>query len=187
MVEKRRSRHRQRPWLGDFYVGIILGLLVGILVGCVLCTMAVAAYEEPRQEGAEFSGPKPIIYTLAEPEAPTQPEEPEQPQPVSLGWYTITAYCPCEKCCGKTPEDPWYGITATGTRATQGRTIAVDPTVIPYGSVVYFEGPEGLVTGYVAEDCGGAIQGNRIDLYFDSHQEALEWGVREMEVFATND
>lgn len=103
--------------------------------------------------------------------------------PTSIGWFTITAYCACEECCGKTPDDPWYGITATGTRATEGRTVAVDPRVIPLGGTIYFEGPSGLVGGYIAEDTGGAIKGNRIDLYFDSHAAALEWGVRTLEVF----
>lgn len=84
---------------------------------------------------------------------------------------TATAYCPCVKCCGK--DD---GITATGTKATAGRTIAVDPRVIPYGSKVIING----IT-YIAEDCGGAIKSNRIDIFFDTHQEAREWGRRTVE------
>lgn len=112
-------------------------------------------------------------------------DETDEPAvPVSIGWFTVTAYCACEKCCGKTLDNPWYGITATGTRATEGRTVAVDPRVIPLGGTIYFEGPDGLVGGYIAEDTGGAIKGNRIDLYFDSHEEALEWGVRTLEVYA---
>ena len=86
--------------------------------------------------------------------------------------FLITAYCPCLSCCGKTD-----GITATGTKATEGRTIAVDPNKIPYGTEVVIDGKT-----YIAEDCGGAIKGNRIDLYFDSHQSALEWGRQEKEV-----
>jgi 3D (Asp-Asp-Asp) domain-containing protein len=85
--------------------------------------------------------------------------------------FKVTAYCPCIKCCGKTD-----GITATGTVATAGRTIAVDPTVIPYGSEVILNG----VT-YIAEDCGGAIKGNKIDMFFDTHEEALQWGVKYIE------
>jgi 3D (Asp-Asp-Asp) domain-containing protein len=77
------------------------------------------------------------------------------------------------KCCGKTD-----GITSTGTEATQGRTIAVDPKKIPYGTEVEIEG----VGVRVAEDCGGAIKGNRIDLYFDSHQEALNFGRQTLQV-----
>lgn len=106
-------------------------------------------------------------------------EEEKEKQLQSLGWFIITAYCPCEKCCGKWSD----GITATGTTATEGRTIAVDPSIISLGSVVYFEGVDGLVSGYIAEDTGGAIKGNRIDLFFDDHQEALEWGIKELEVF----
>lgn len=84
--------------------------------------------------------------------------------------FTITAYCGCEKCCGKTDR-----ITATGTHAIEGVTIAVDPTVIPYGSMVDIEG----IGTFVAEDCGGAIKGNRIDIYFENHADALTFGVWE--------
>ena len=93
---------------------------------------------------------------------------------VPLGEYRITAYCPCEKCCGAWAD----GITYTGTEATEGRTIAVDPDVIPLGSIVEINGVE-----YVAEDVGGAIKGDRIDLYFNSHQDALEWGVQYLDIF----
>lgn len=78
----------------------------------------------------------------------------------------ITAYCPCEKCCGKND-----GITASGTKAKQGRTVAVDPRYIPYGTEVIIDGQT-----YIAEDCGGAIKGNRIDLFFSSHEQALSFG-----------
>lgn len=84
--------------------------------------------------------------------------------------FTITAYCGCEKCCGKTDR-----ITATGTYAVEGVTIAVDPTVIPYNSLVDIEG----IGTFVAEDCGGAIKGNRIDIYFENHADALMFGVWE--------
>ena len=119
------------------------------------------------------------------PMEPVMEEIEQEPELESLGVFTVTAYCACEECCGKTPDDPWYGITATGTRATQGRTIAVDPSVISYGTTVYFEGIDGF-GGYVAEDCGGAIKGKDIDLYFESHAEADIWGVRELEVFTLN-
>lgn len=114
---------------------------------------------------------------------------PPEPRPIpdalgriSLGTFNVTAYCPCKQCCGKDEDDPGYGITAIGTQATEGRTIAVDPDVIPYGTRVYFNG-----NTYVAEDCGGAINGNHIDLYFDSHEAALEWGYRQREVLVSAD
>ena len=94
----------------------------------------------------------------------------------SLGTFLITAYCHCISCCDK--ED---GITATGTKATEGRTISVDPRVIPYGTEVKFNG-----NTYVSEDCGGKIKKKKIDLYFASHQAALNWGKQYHEVFVRN-
>lgn len=88
--------------------------------------------------------------------------------------YTLTAYCACPKCVGNySPEITGHEAhTATGTVPQQGRTIAVDPSVIPYGTVVHIEG----LGDYVAEDCGGMIRGNHIDVYFDSHEEAVAFG-----------
>lgn len=87
----------------------------------------------------------------------------------SLGKFKITAYCNCSKCCGKWAGGP----TASGVMPKAGRTIAVDPKVIPLGTKVIIDGKV-----YVAEDTGGAIKGNRIDMYFATHSEALNWGVR---------
>ena len=85
--------------------------------------------------------------------------------------YKITAYCSCAKCCGKTT-----GITASGTKATAGRTIAA-PARFAFGTKLSLNGKV-----YTVEDRGGAINGNRIDLYVNSHAEALAWGVRYLPV-----
>ena len=95
-----------------------------------------------------------------------------------LGEFRLTAYCPCMKCCGKTD-----GITATGTLAEEGRTIAVDPRVIPYGSTVTLYFADGTSHTYTAEDCGGAIKENRIDVFFDDHQAARAFGVQSAMVY----
>lgn len=90
---------------------------------------------------------------------------------VYLGNFKLTQYC-CEEyehICGT-----GNGITATGTKVTAGRTIAVDPRVIPYGTKVYIEG-----FGWrTAEDCGGAVKGNHIDIAAPTHNEALSIGTR---------
>ena len=99
--------------------------------------------------------------------------EVEEHKEINLGKFKLTAYCSCEKCCGKSD-----GITSTGTKATQGRTIAVDPKVIGYGSKVKINGKE-----YVAEDCGGAIKSNHIDVFFNNHQDALDFGVQYANVY----
>ena len=86
----------------------------------------------------------------------------------STGWvkFNATGYCPCSSCCNKTT-----GITASGTRATAGRTVAMSSSY-PFGTKVEIKG----MGTYVVEDRGGAIKGNKIDIYFDSHQEALNFG-----------
>lgn len=103
----------------------------------------------------------------------------------SLGEFKLTAYCSCEKCCGKwalnrpkdeNGKDIVYG--STGAILVAGTSIAVDPSVIPYGSQVEINGHT-----YTAHDTGGAIKGNRIDVYFDNHQDALNFGVQYAEVF----
>ncbi len=91
------------------------------------------------------------------------------------GVYKVTAYCACMKCCGKT-----NGITASGVKATVNHTIAA-PRTFAFGTKVVIDG----VT-YTVEDRGGAIQGNRIDIYMNSHSEALKWGVRYVEVEVLN-
>ncbi|MDO4978638.1 MAG: 3D domain-containing protein [Candidatus Saccharibacteria bacterium] len=87
-----------------------------------------------------------------------------------LGEFKTTYYC-CERyrhICGT-----GNGITATGTEVTPGRTIAVDPKVIPLGSTVLVDFGDGDVRTYVAEDTGGLIKGNHIDIAVATHHEAL--------------
>lgn len=88
--------------------------------------------------------------------------------------YKVTAYCPCPKCCGEWSD----GFTYTGDLAHEGTTIAVDPEVIPLGTIVYIEG----VGERIAQDIGGAIDGNDIDLFFYSHEAALAFGIQYLEV-----
>lgn len=101
-------------------------------------------------------------------------------QPISLGEFRLTAYCPCEKCCGKWANNRPNGVAvgAIGEELKGGYSIAVDPKVIPYRTEVIINGHT-----YKAQDCGGAIKGNRIDIYFENHQDALDFGVQYAEVF----
>lgn len=85
-----------------------------------------------------------------------------------------TAYCPCIECCGKTD-----GITASGTLAKENHTVAADPNIFPYGTKIFCSMGE-----FVVEDCGSAIKGkNRLDFFFDTHEEALEFGVKEFSIW----
>lgn len=89
--------------------------------------------------------------------------------------YKITAYCPCSKCCGKT-----NGRTASGTTATAGRTVAAS-SKFAFGTKLNIGGHV-----YTVEDRGGAINGNKIDIFVNSHAEALAWGVRYLNVSVVN-
>ena len=89
--------------------------------------------------------------------------------------YKITAYCPCSKCCGKTT-----GRTASGTTATAGRTVAAS-SKFAFGTKLNIGGHV-----YTVEDRGGAINGNKIDIFVNSHAEALQWGVRYLNVSVVN-
>lgn len=89
--------------------------------------------------------------------------------------YKITAYCSCSKCCGKST-----GRTASGTQATAGRTVAAS-SKFAFGTKLNIGGHI-----YTVEDRGGAINGNRIDIYVNSHSQALQWGVKYLPVSVAN-
>ena len=99
------------------------------------------------------------------------------PQPVTetstvAGVYKVTAYCPGSCCCGKYAD----GITASGVPAV-GKIVAAPPS-IPFGT-------ELDIPGYgraIVRDRGGAIKNNRLDVLFPTHQGALNWGVKYLEV-----
>lgn len=91
------------------------------------------------------------------------------------GVYKVTAYCSCSKCCGKRT-----GRTASGTRATAGRTVAAS-SKFSFGTKLKINGKT-----YVVEDRGGAVKGNKIDVYMNSHSAALRWGVRYLPVEIVN-
>ena len=81
--------------------------------------------------------------------------------------FIVRGYCPCMKCCNKTD-----GITASGVKATANHTLAA-PNKYAFGTKIQLDG-HGT---FVVEDRGGSVQGNKLDRFFNTHQEALNWGV----------
>lgn len=131
---------------------------------------------EGRIDGKEFGNTK--TYTKGE-AATTVAAEAAAPKATaagglrSLGLFRTTGYCPCYQC-----SEGWGRHTSTGAIAQSGHTIAVDPRIIPYGSKVMING---IV--YTAEDRGGGVKGNHIDIFFDSHSQTRSHGSRAEEVF----
>ena len=95
-----------------------------------------------------------------------------------------TAYDLSYESCGKYPDDPYYGITASGAKAQPG-TVAVDPSVIPLGTKLYIASTDGSPDyGFAtALDTGSAIKGYRVDLFMEDNQDALNFGIRPVKVY----
>lgn len=168
---KRQHERVKQDGTMSFTAKVICTAAAAVLLVSVVA-LACRADDHPNEPQATAAPTGVGRYSvLPEPEPET--EAITEPAPVSLGTFKLTAYCPCEKCCGAWAD----GITYTGTTATAGRTIAVDPTVIPLGSTVYINGQ-----AYIAEDIGGAIKENRVDVFFSTHEEALQFGVQYADV-----
>ena len=97
-----------------------------------------------------------------------------KPREIYAGEFTITFYCGCRECCGKVD-----GITASGTLAQEGQTVAADWDLLEPGTTIFIDG----VGFRTVEDKGGAIQGNRLDVYMDSHSAALDAGIVQAKVY----
>lgn len=126
------------------------------------------------------------IVDLGKPDTPPEKQEnqAEDQEAKAAPWanqlenVTITYYCLCVDCCGKTD-----GITASGAKAFPHETCAVDPAVIPLGSDVAVDYGDGELHHYVANDVGGGVNGNHIDICVSSHEEALQFGRRTATVY----
>jgi len=91
-----------------------------------------------------------------------------------VGTFKVSAYCACRACTGNTK-----GITASGAKVQEGITVATDWSVLPVGTVIDIEG-YGTRT---VMDKGSAIKGNRLDIYFQQHSDALNFGVQTLNVW----
>lgn len=90
----------------------------------------------------------------------------------SMGLMKISYYCPCEIC-----SEGYGRKTATQTCAEAGRTVAVDPDVIALGTKLLIDGEE-----YIAEDVGGHVRGEHVDIFVDTHDETIEKGIKYKDV-----
>lgn len=170
----------------------ILALVLAGLTGCVALAISAKAVATegpttPPSSAITDNGRLPGDDTLAQ-----EPEEAENAlieeallaKSHRIDNVTVTHYCICQQCCGKAPDHPAYSITASGRRATPYVSVAVDPSVIPLGAELLVDYGDGAgLRRYRAEDTGGAVKGNHIDLCVGSHAEALQLGRRTATVY----
>lgn len=169
---------RKRDKLLSFLDTLALILFILAIVSFLLAFLAPV----PEAQAREIEPEEPqIVETAYDPAWDIPATEEATCTDVYLGEYTLTAYCACPICCGQWSN----GYTATGTLATEGRTIAVDPGVVPYGSKVLLIWPDGTQHEYIAEDCGSGINGNRIDVFIADHEAARVFGVQHAAAYLT--
>ncbi len=151
---------------------------------CIAISMLCIAIATVIPTGSAETVAEPISVTETETTTVTETEtttviETTTEPPTKTMTVVATAYCSCVKCCGVYAKNRPNGVvyTASGAIAKANHTIAVDTKVIPFGTTVLIDGKK-----YVAEDTGSAVKGNKIDIYFDSHEQALEWGRQIVEI-----
>jgi 3D (Asp-Asp-Asp) domain-containing protein len=175
--------------------GIVFNRITLPVIACVLSFIAGAAYtkagrpitlfnatvtetqanSQPLTAGAANSAAIAMPSKLAEEKKADANNEP------SDGWrivrMRVTGYCPCSKCCGEYSD----GITASGHEIQPGDTFVAADKRYSFGTEMVIEGYN---NGQIVKvlDRGGAIQGNKLDAFFHTHQQALEWGVRNIDV-----
>ena len=175
-AERARQAHRRaraaqesaRAWK----LNAILALILAALIAGVALVISAKAAEKPT------TPPSSAITDngqLSGDDTPAQ-EPLRLDQAHVLENVTVTHYCICQRCCGKAPNHPAYGITASGRRATPYVSVAVDPSVIPLGADVLVDYGDGEIHYYRADDTGSGVGSRHIDLCVGSHAEALQMG-----------
>lgn len=183
LTREERRRIQRRAANIRFLAFVLILLALGVCIGYT-AARAQNACEPPEPQEVVSHQPSPVDDTPQEPA-----EKPAEDYSILdrlelIGTFTATAYCPCVKCCGIwSAEHPsrdadYVQRTSSGTIPEEGRTISADWDVLPKGSGVVINGHP-----YIVEDTGGAIKGHRIDIYFESHEAALEFGVQKVDVY----
>ena len=174
-AKTREQKKRKRKLKQNVLIAIL------VILDLILLFMLVQKREKEK-ELSELEWPEMIKTQMVSAEVPC-------PEITQINFYDsykqsatfiVTHYCGCSKCCGtysSGSESEAWG--AAGTHLEPFVSVAVDPSVIPLGTVLY--DAEGRL--YRAEDTGSAIEGNRIDLFVGDHEEALKMGVSEIKLW----
>lgn len=152
---------------------IIQKMILAVLTFLLIITVATSVFKDVYAYEPEYAQEDTLFIKTEELKQKKKLKRKKHKKRKGVQFLT-TAYCPCCDC-----SEGYGKITSTGKIPEQGITIAVDPKVIPYGTKVKIKG----LGTFIAEDCGGAIKGNRIDIYFESHADTERFGVQRRTVF----
>lgn len=181
-AERRRARQAERSaalWRRVAYIALVAAIIVEIIA--ILAIHANAACADDTKNTPIFATNAPEEMVQCEIQEDFENENIEAAllaRAHVIEDVTVTHYDCCVECCGK--DD---GITASGVLATPGVTVAVDPSVIPLGSDVLVDYGDGEIHYYRADDTGGSVKGNHIDLCVATHEEALQLGRQTATVY----
>lgn len=151
------TRNKKKEWLQAAATGTAMALIYAAFVALVFVDAEPKKASDPVNVSYEKESTFGVPYEL----------ETATFEHYEVVTVRTTAYCPCERCCG------WStGITCSGTKATAGRTVGANLSEYPIGTILVIDGIE-----YVVEDTGNLAKGT-IDIFFNSHEEALQYGVQ---------
>ena len=181
-MSKRQQRRKARDqWFRRmFLVALLMGLAMGFVFGRCSATVREPASDATIEQD-QLTAVIPDV-TL-EPVEPPLVEESVEPEPVLLGSFRVTAYCSCEKCCGEWAKNRPNGIVygAAGVELKAGVSCA---SPLPLGTVVEVEGlGEYIVQDRPAQWVIDKYGENQIDIYFDNHEAASAFGLKQLNVY----
>ena len=174
--------------------GSLFNRITILVIACVLSFLAGVAYTKAgmpitlsnptvteTQVNTQSSSDESELKAVSIPEEQKEQLNTESKSEPTEKWrivrMKVTGYCPCSKCCGKHAD----GITANGHKIQPGDTFVAADKRYSFGTEMVIEGYNNGQPVKVL-DRGGAIKGNKLDAFFHTHQEALEWGVRYIDV-----
>lgn len=181
-TRKATQRAKRNQWFRRmFTVALLLGLVVGFFLGRVSALAFGKDQADPENAPSQAAEVQPTQTIISTPEVSFEPVEPVNL--VYLGEFRVTAYCSCEICCGQWAENRPDGIVygASGEELVAGVSCA---SPLPFGTVLEIEG----VGTYIVQDRTASwvvdkYGENIVDIYFDDHQAALEFGLQYRNVY----
>ena len=181
-TRKATQRAKRNQWFRRmFTVALLLGLVVGFFLGRVSALAFGKDQADPENAPSQAAEVQPTQTIIPTPEVSFEPVEPVNL--VYLGEFRVTAYCSCEICCGQWAENRPDGIVygASGEELVAGVSCA---SPLPFGTVLEIEG----VGTYIVQDRTASwvvdkYGENIVDIFFDDHQAALEFGLQYRNVY----